>query len=86
MAGGNIISAKSDLDKWLTERYCLFLEENSNIFRYDIHHTEWPLRSVQVTKLEISSRGEEINLLSGMPEMAHYSEGVKVLAWRKNSM
>ena len=37
---GNIISAKSDLDKWLTERYCLFLEENGNIFRYDIHHTE----------------------------------------------
>lgn len=80
---GDAIAEKTELDKFLTERYCLFLEEGGKMFRYDIHHKEWPLRSVEVNKLEISNQGEEINLISGMPELSHYSAGVKVLAWRR---
>ena len=83
---GDVISAKSDLDKFLTERYCLFLEENNKIFRYDIHHKEWPLRSVKINMLEISYKGEEIDQMASMPEISHYSDGVKVLAWQRFSL
>jgi len=78
-----VISTKTDLDKFLTERYCLFLEENSKIFRYDIHHQEWPLRSIKINTLEISHKGEEIDLMTSMPEISHYSDGVKVLTWKR---
>lgn len=36
-----IVSDKTPLDKWLTERYCLYLQQGSHFFRYDIHHKEW---------------------------------------------
>jgi uncharacterized protein YqjF (DUF2071 family) len=78
-----IITQKNDLDIFLTERYCLFHEKSGKISRYDIHHKVWQLKSVEVTSLEIYTPDEEIDFMSGMPELSHYSEGVQVLAWRK---
>jgi uncharacterized protein YqjF (DUF2071 family) len=83
---GDLMTEKNDLDKFLTERYCLFLEKTGKIFRYDIQHKEWPLKSVEVTSLEIYAQDEVIDLISGMPELCHYSEGVQVLSWRKLSL
>ncbi len=72
---------KSDLDKWLTERYCLYFDIDGKIYRYDIHHKEWELKNVVIKKLNVSYNIGEIDLSNKPPDLTHYSEGVKVLAW-----
>ncbi len=77
------ISNKSELDKWLTERYCLYLDINKKIFRYDIHHKEWELKNVKINNLNLNYKIGDINLSNTQPNLVHYSEGVKVLSWSR---
>lgn len=79
------LTIKTELDRWLTERYCLYLTEGNRGFRYDIHHLEWPLQAVKLNKLELSYAvgGYE---LSSTPQLAHFSSGVKVLAWKRTRL
>lgn len=77
---------KSQLDKWLTERYCLFLEDENDIYKYEIHHKEWELKNVFVNKLELNYKIGEIDLSIKKPYFLHYSNGVKVLSWNKNKL
>jgi uncharacterized protein YqjF (DUF2071 family) len=72
---------KSGLDKWLTERYCLYLDLNKKIFRYDIHHKEWELKNVVIKNLQLDYKIGDFNLSDRPPDLAHYSHGVKVLTW-----
>ena len=76
---------KSDLDKWLTERYCLYLDVNRKIFRYDIHHKEWELKNVLIKNLQMDYKIGDLNLSNKRPDLAHYSHGVKVLAWDRHN-
>ena len=78
---GDSISQKTELDRWLTERYALFADmKDGSIIRLEVHHPEWPLREVSIGRMEIRSArfGE---LAVGMPSLAHYSPGVPVLTW-----
>jgi len=80
---GEVINAKSDLELWATERYCLYNKLNNNLFRYDIHHIPWPLHKVNITDLHV-----RYPLLKTMNkvfkvESAQYSPGVQVMAWSK---
>ncbi|MET0244000.1 MAG: DUF2071 domain-containing protein, partial [Flavitalea sp.] len=80
---GAEIRDKTPLDRWLTERYCLFLQSNNGTFRYDIHHKEWQLRSIEINKLICNYQLGNLNLSELSPDKIHYSDGVKVLAWKK---
>lgn len=80
------ITDKSDLTKWLTERYCLYLDENKKIFRYDIHHVEWPLQEVEINNLTVDYRIGKIVLAEQQQVLSQYSEGVKVVAWQKENI
>lgn len=71
----------STLDRWLTERYALFQEINGKIRGFQIHHPVWPLRELEIIQLSYSYPRFQ-HLLQGNPELAHYSNGVPVLAWR----
>lgn len=73
---------KSPLDHWLTERYCLFLQEGSKNFCYDVHHIEWPLCTVHIKQLELHYRFGSL-MFDTPPDLVHYSPGVQVLAWPK---
>ena len=73
---------KSALDNWLTERYCLYLDKGTLIYRYDIHHKEWEINDVEITRLDVNYRIGKISL-TGKPDLIHYSDGVKVIAWEK---
>jgi uncharacterized protein YqjF (DUF2071 family) len=76
---------KSPLDKWLTERYCLFLERAGKIVGNDIHHFEWPLQMVDIEKLMILYRFN--NLLIDHPaSLYHYSPGVYAPTWELNGL
>jgi uncharacterized protein len=44
-AGGCLPPRPESLERWLTERYCLYtLDERRRIHRGEIHHPPWPLR------------------------------------------
>jgi len=83
---GAILSNKTELDKWLTERYCLYLDKDNEIYRYDIHHKEWELKSVNVVDLKVDYKIGNINLAEKEPSLTHYSEGIKVIAWKRQKI
>lgn len=74
---------KTALDSWLTERYCLFLVNNENVYRYDVHHLEWMIKPVELKSCKLHYRMGKLSLHNTAPELAHYSDGVQVLAWMK---
>jgi uncharacterized protein YqjF (DUF2071 family) len=77
---GKTIEIKSPFEKWLTERYCLFDVIAGKIFRYDIHHIEWPLQELKINRLDMHYRLG--NFIAGAdPLLAHYSKGVEVVGW-----
>ncbi|MBN9295475.1 MAG: DUF2071 domain-containing protein [Filimonas sp.] len=79
---GQQVKGKSRLDKWLTERYCLYMAQPGTCTRYDIHHLEWPLNEVDIKSLDVHYNIENIKL-NNAPDKMHYSKGVVVLAWKK---
>jgi uncharacterized protein YqjF (DUF2071 family) len=76
----NIIRRKSAPDKWLTERYVLYLHENGNLYRYNVHHQPWPLKTMRIKKFRIHYRTGKL-VLSGRPDRKHFAERVDVLVW-----
>lgn len=79
----NELQCKTELDKWLTERYCLYLDNENEFYRYDIHHKEWEIKSVEIKQLNLNYKIGDINLSDRQPNLTHYSEGVKVIAWKR---
>jgi len=78
----NVIRRKSAPDKWLTERHVLYLQENEELYRYNIHHQPWPLKTLRIRKFRIHFRADKI-VLSGRPDRKHFAERVDVLVWGK---
>lgn len=83
---GQELYNKTDLDKWLTERYCLYLDIGNKLFRYDIHHKEWILKTLKINRLEVAYKIGDTNLSDQKPTLTHYSDGVKVIAWRRKKI
>lgn len=79
---GQPISHKSALDSWLTERYCAYVARRRKLYRFDLHHPEWPLFEVELKKLKTEYHFGNISL-DTPPDLAHYSNGVEVLAWKR---
>ena len=77
-------SIKTELDKWLTERYALFQENKNVINSFEIHHLEWPTQELNITHLNLEYPRFK-KLINNNPDITHYSKGVKVLAWNKQS-
>lgn len=81
-----VISEKTELDKWLTERYCLYLDLENEFYRYDIHHKEWEIKKVNIKSLIVNYKISEIDLNNIDPNLIHYSEGIKVIAWKREKI
>lgn len=79
------LTEKTGLDNWLTERYCLYLDKAEAIYRYDIHHKEWRIRNVDINQLTVNYKVGNINL-TNRPDLVHYSDGVKVIAWDRKKV
>jgi uncharacterized protein len=77
---------KTALDNWLMERYFAYQEDGGKLFRYPIHHVEWPLQpvSVETNTFKYSYRG--LHLSHQDITLAHYSEGVNMLNWAKEKV
>lgn len=79
---GKEIKEKTDLDKWLTERYALFQDTEKSINEFEIHHLEWPINQIELKEIDIEYPRFK-NMLSNFPNRTHYSKGVQVIAWDK---
>jgi len=80
---GKEITKKTELDKWLTERYALFQDTEKSINEFEIHHVEWPLNEINLRNLEFNYPRFD-QLIKNEPNKIQYSNGVKVIAWGKN--
>jgi len=58
---GQKIKVKSELDNWLTERYCLYLDKGNELYRYEIHHKPWELHHVEISNLTTDYVGSPKN-------------------------
>lgn len=77
---GQELKEKTDLDKWLTERYVLFQPTEKSINEFEIHHVEWPTCNIELKKFKIEYPRFN-KLMNSLPDRKHYSSGVQVLAW-----
>ena len=75
------IIEKTSFDKWLLERYCLFFDKGSKIYRYDIYHKEWQIKLLDLDKMILNYQFDDLILCSENLVKYHYSEGVNVLSW-----
>lgn len=82
---GMKVKHKTELDLFLTERYCLYLKENNQLFRYETHHLPWNINQLELEFLTINYQIEDLKLDSH-PDSIHYSEGVQVVAWEKEKL
>ncbi|HET8810877.1 MAG TPA: DUF2071 domain-containing protein [Flavobacteriaceae bacterium] len=80
---GKEIKEKSELDKWLTDRYALFQDTDNSINEFEIHHLEWPINEIDLKKMDLSYKRFD-QLIKNEPNKAQYSKGIKVIAWGKN--
>jgi uncharacterized protein len=66
------------LDRFLTERYCLYAVIAGHVYRTNIHHLPWPL---QLAKAEIGMTDPlGLPFISPTP-LLHYSKFLDVLVW-----
>ncbi|MGQ3013406.1 MAG: YqjF family protein [Flavobacteriales bacterium] len=77
--------SRTALDSWLTERYCLYQEQNGRLYSYDIHHAEWPLRRIEISDIQLDYHIGALHF-QYPADLVHYSDGVQVLAWGQKNV
>lgn len=81
-AGAPFESSPGSLERFLTERYCLYAADGKgNVRRGEIHHQLWPLRPAEA-EVRTLRMTEQIGVsLPDTPPLLHFSERLDVLAW-----
>ena len=79
---GKEVTEKTELEKWLTERYALFQDTEKSINEFEIHHLEWSINELDLRNLEFNYQRFE-KLIKNKPNKTQYSKGVKVISWGK---
>jgi uncharacterized protein YqjF (DUF2071 family) len=79
--GGPLPNRPGSLERWLTERYCLYtLDERRRIQRGEIHHPPWPLRRAWA-EIEVNTMATPHGVtLEGEP-LLHFSARQDVALW-----
>ena len=75
-------SAPGTLDRWLTDRYCLYAVDRRGRLGYaEIHHLPWPLQPAEVElRVNTMTRPLGINLPDVRPT-AQFARNLEVVAW-----
>ncbi|MGN6256520.1 MAG: YqjF family protein [Solirubrobacterales bacterium] len=79
--GDELPIREGSLERWLTERYCLYtLDDEGRIQRGDIHHPPWPLRRGWA-EIETNTMAMPFGIeLEGEP-LLHFSPRQDVVIW-----
>jgi hypothetical protein len=76
------VSAAGSLDEFLVERYCLYAEHGGVLYRAEIHHAPWVLRSAEA---DIDVNSIAPFELAG-PPICHVADRQDVLVWPLHSL
>ena len=69
------------LDRWLTERYCLYVVDGrGRVLRGEIHHAPWPLQPAHAT-IERNTMAAALGIALGSDPRLHYSARQDVVIW-----
>lgn len=69
------------LEFFLTERYCLYAEDDGEVYRSRIYHEPWPLQKATLTELESTMiEATDLPTPKGQP-LLHYCEELSVEIW-----
>lgn len=75
-------SHPGSLEFFLTERYCLYSEDDGKLFRARIHHQPWPLQKAELRSFESSMiESQGLPTPKGDP-LLHYCEELSVEIWQ----
>jgi uncharacterized protein len=82
-AGEVYRSAPGTLDRWLTDRYCLYAIDRRGRLGYaDIHHLPWPLQPAEA-ELRTNTMTDPLGIrLPDTPPVAHFARRLDVISWR----
>jgi uncharacterized protein len=69
------------LEHWLTERYCLYTVAGNDVFRADIHHTQWPLQDAEAEIPENTMASAAGIKLPELSPLLHFAKKLQVLIW-----
>lgn len=75
-------SAPETLDRWLTDRYCLYtVDRRGRLGCAEIHHQPWPLQPAEV-ELHVNTMTEPLGIeLPEVSPVAHFVRQLEVVAW-----
>jgi uncharacterized protein len=69
------------LERWLAERYCLYVvDERKRALRADIHHAPWPLQPADAV-IERNTMAQPLGLDLDSDPVLHYSARQDTLIW-----
>lgn len=69
------------LERFLSERYCLYTVIAGHVYRTNIHHHPWPLQLAEAT-IDTNSMADTIPLkFDGPPPLLHFSKAMSVVGW-----
>jgi hypothetical protein len=69
------------IERWLTERYCLYTVHRGDVYRGEIHHVPWPLQDAHA-EIEINSMAAAANIpLPDTRPWLHFARRLDVLIW-----
>jgi uncharacterized protein YqjF (DUF2071 family) len=82
-AGPAYRSAPETLDRWLTDRYCLYAVDRAGRLGYmEIHHAPWPLQHAEVeVRVNTMTKPLGIPLPNTPPPVAQFARHLEVIAW-----
>jgi uncharacterized protein len=77
-------TTSGSLDRWLTERYCLYAQAPTGaLYRTEIHHRPWPLQTAAAEIREntfLAPHG--LRLDPAQPPLLHFARWIDVVTWR----
>jgi uncharacterized protein len=79
--GPRLPTVDGTLERWLTERYCLYVvDERGRVLRGQIHHPPWPLHPARAT-IEVNTMAAPLGLELDSDPLLHYSPRQDVVIW-----
>jgi uncharacterized protein YqjF (DUF2071 family) len=80
-SGARLPIEDGSLERWLSERYCLYVvDEHERALRAEIHHAPWPLQPAEAT-FELNSMAAPLGIALDPEPLLHYSARQDVLIW-----
>jgi uncharacterized protein len=72
---------EESIERFLSERYCLYAVRERHVYRTTVHHLPWPLQRAEAT-IEQNTMADPVGIpLSGPPPLLHFSRLMDVLTW-----